>query len=102
MITTTERIYSLKTAAALIGSSEGRFRYNRDKLVQAGVVITEDGWRIPHSALVAVGWVDPRATIPALPLTRVEQLELRIKELEVENERLREEASRPRLFGRRR
>jgi len=89
---TTERIYSLQQAVILTGFSAGKFRYNREKLTKAGVHISDDGWRIPHSTLAKLGWLGvkaPRGVIA--PPSRLELAELRVKELEAENSKLKAE-----------
>jgi len=101
---------SLAQAAAVTGSSEGRIRYNKERLIELGATSSVDGWRIPLSALVALGWVDAsvaRERITAVPLSPVQQLEVEVATLREENVRLRAELDEAgslgaRLFGRRR
>ena len=104
MSNSTGRIYSLRQASDLTGFSQGKFRYNKDLLIENGVVVSADGWRIPHSTLVGVGWIGvkkPRATIAAP--SRLEIAEAKVIDLEAEVARLREELDRrPSFFGRRR
>lgn len=98
------RTYSLRQASDLTGFSQGKFRYNKELLVQNGAIVSEEGWRIPHSTLIGVGWIgvkEPRATIAAP--SRLEIAEAKVIDLEAEVARLREELDRrPSFFGRRR
>jgi hypothetical protein len=96
-----EVFYSLQQASDLTGCSLGRFRYNREKLLGLGVQISPDGWRVPHSALVSLGWLGKEQ--PAkVRLTALQRAELRIAELEEENTRLLTElSSRRKSFFRR-
>lgn len=105
MTTLTDRVYSLRQAADLTGFSEGKFRYNKALLVEHGVVVDDEGWRVPHSVLVELGWLgvkQPRR-VPAAP-SALEVAEARVRELEVEVERLRGQVERKGrgLFGRKR
>lgn len=106
-----EVFLSLAQAASVTGSSEGRVRYNKEKLVGEGATVSEDGWRIPASALVTLGWVDEDTLterMRSLSLSQVQQLELEVARLRAENERLRAEVEEhagsfsSRLFGGRR
>lgn len=96
------RTYSLAQAVEVTGSSRGRFRYNKQRLIELGVTIAPDGeWSIPHDALVALGWVSADAPIVDMPLSRSQQLGLRVAELEAEVERLRGERGVRGIFRRR-
>jgi len=104
MSNSTGRIYSLRQASDLTGFSQGKFRYNKELLIENGAVVSDDGWRIPHITLVGVGWIgvkEPRAEIAAP--SRLELAEARVAELELEVARLNDELDRrPSFFGRRR
>lgn len=100
------RIYSLAQAAVLTGFSAGKFRYNKPTLIAAGVTVSDSGWRIPHTALARIGWLDvkPPRGVVAPPSPR-EVAELRVQELEAEVARLLAElgdrpAKKRRLFAR--
>lgn len=102
MMNLSERVYSLRQAADLTGFSQGKFRYNKDKLVAAGATVSDEGWRIPHTTLQVLGWVDPSPSNVPAP-SALEIAEARVRELEVEVAALREELSQPTgLFRRRR
>lgn len=101
---------SLAQAAAVTGSSEGRVRYNRERLIDLGAVVSDEGWRIPLKALVTLGWVDApvaRERVATLHLSPVQVMEVEVARLRAENEHLRSELEKSgsissRLFGRRR
>lgn len=101
MDTPQDRIYSLSQAVVATGFSAGKFRYNKEKLTKAGVVISDEGWRIPHSSLAKLGWLGvkaPRGVIA--PPSPLERAELRVKELEAENANLRKQlAEKPKKRG---
>lgn len=96
---TTDVTYSLQQAADLTGFSLGKFRYNKDKLMAAGVVVTDEGWRIPHSVLTDLGWIGKKAPKKVVTLTPLQKAEARIAELEAEVARLRDGNSRRGIFG---
>lgn len=82
--------YSLRQAADLTGYSLGKFRYNKEKLLAAGATIQQDGWRIPHSTLELLGWLDNKpARTAEITLTPLQEAEQRVRELEQENADLR-------------
>lgn len=103
MTKTVARIYSLNQASNLTGFSLGKFRYNKEALVNAGATITKDGYRIPHETLVKMGWLGvkaPKAVVA--PPSTLELAELRIAELEAEVVELRSQLlHKPSFFGRR-
>lgn len=96
---------SLAAAAKLCGSSEGRFRYNRESLVAAGVTITDEGWRIPVDVLLTFGWVKTEvvAALEPTPLQKAEQeiVSLRAEVASLQAE-LAEQSRGRGFFGRRR
>jgi hypothetical protein len=104
MSNTINRIYSLRQAADLTGFSQGKFRYNKDLLIENGATVSADGWRIPHTTLVGVGWIGVKEQKAAVAApSRLELAEARVLELEAEVARLTEELNhRPSLFRRRR
>lgn len=84
------KTYSLREAAEATGYSEGRFRYNKTKLVELGTVIEARSWTIPESALTALGWLDP--TKPKTrKLSKLEMALTEVKALKAENAALRAE-----------
>lgn len=101
--TATDRILTLGEAVKITGFSAGKFRYQKDKLLSAGVTITDDGWSIPLSVLHNLGWVGvkkPKGEVVDTPLSLAQA---RITELEAENATLRSELDKRGrgLFGRR-
>ena len=103
MSASTSRIYSLQQAANLTGFSLGKFRYNKQRLIEAGATISESGYRIPHAALQELGWLGVKAPKgPIAEPTALERAELRIAELEAELAEARTALARkPSIFGRR-
>ena len=99
----TDRIYSLQQAANLTGFRLGKFRYSKDKLVAAGATVSDEGWRIPHTTLKAMGWLGIKAPKAAIAEpTALELAEIRVAQLEAENAELKEQLNkRPSFFGRR-
>jgi hypothetical protein len=97
------RIYSLNQAANLTGFSLGKFRYNKEALIEAGATVSEQGYRIPHSTLETLGWLGVKAPKSVVaPPSALELAELRIAELEAEVAELREELThKSSFFGRR-
>ena len=100
---TMDRVLTLGEAVKITGFSAGKFRYQKDKLVEAGVTISADGWSIPLSVLHELGWVGvkkPKGEVKETPLSIAHA---RIAELEAENASLRAELDRKGrgLFGRR-
>ena len=99
------RIFTLGEAVKLTGFSAGKFRYNKELLVEAGASISSEGWSIPLESLRSLGWVGvkpPKAPVRDTALSRARE---RVTELEAEVATLRSELdrSRPiavRLFGR--
>lgn len=97
---TADRMLTLGEAVKLTGFSAGKFRYNKEKLVQHGVVVNPDGWSIPLASLRELGWVGvkpPKGEVKETPLAKAQA---RIAELEAELAELRKHSNRPRLFGR--
>lgn len=97
------RILTLGEAVKITGFSAGKFRYQKDKLVEAGVTVTEDGWNIPLYVLENLGWLGvkkPKGEVKETPLSIAQA---RITELEAENARLKAELEKKNrgLFGRR-
>ena len=105
-MTTTNRILSLQAAADYCGFSLGKFRYPKNKtaLIAAGATVNTEGhWRIPLSALEAIGWVGVKPSKTDIaPPSPLEIAELRIVELESELLALHENTARRSLFGRKR
>jgi hypothetical protein len=69
------RVLSLQAAADFTGFSLGKFRYAKNKalLLEAGATVTEEGhWRIPVSALEAIGWVGVKAPKAEIATLRAE------------------------------
>jgi len=98
------KMYSLQNASEVTGCSLGRFRYNKDKLVALGTIVDDNGWSIPETALVELGWLNPSK--PAAPKkTKLELAQEEVKTLRAENAALRvqldEATSRRGLFGKR-
>lgn len=86
----TDRLYSLREASELANCSEGRFRYNKDKLTALGATISDTLWLIPHSTLVKMGWIDPNTAVrPLSELSPLTVAHNRIAELTDEVEHLR-------------
>lgn len=95
------RTYSLSQAAEVTGNSMGRFRYNKAKLIELGAVVTDNGWSIPETALVQLGWLNPNRPAKRKP-TKLEKAQEELKALRAENASLRtqlETAGRRGLFG---
>lgn len=97
-----DRTLTLGEAVRVTGFSAGKFRYNKELLVEAGVQVSNDGWSIPMTVLHNLGWVGvkpPKGSVKETPLSIAQA---RIIELEAEVAKLRSQVSRPRLFGRKR
>jgi hypothetical protein len=84
--------YGLAEAARVCGVSKPTVRRRKAALVRAGAVADDTGWRIPPSALVAVGLLDtPVTPLPVRSVAPVDTPEEdRLAELGAEVARLRE------------
>jgi len=91
---TTAKTYSLREAAHVTGLSLTKFRYNSEKLIANGAIVSSDGWSIPEATLVTLGWLDTKKAKTVTPrmsvaqqrkaLKDIEKLKARVAELEEE------------------
>lgn len=86
-----DRVLTLGEAVKITGFSAGKFRYQRDNLVRAGVVITDAGWAIPYRTLLELGWVGKKPAKGEVVDTPLSLAQTRIAELEEEVAYLRVE-----------
>lgn len=68
--TVEEPFYTVAEAMRLTGRSSTKFRYepNKRELDARGADLSQRVWRIPRTALIEMGWLEPDAPLTAEPV----------------------------------